>query len=187
MGCALLAGILFLLLCFFSFFLLKLNYVQRNWMYPFPHREIVSEFSAKYQVDRYLVAAVIKGESGFRPEVHSHRGAVGLMQLMPDTAEWIANQIEDDEFTIERLHEPDTNIRYGIWYLSSLEQEFNGNDILVLAAYNAGRGNVHDWMVEYRWDDEFRDIDAIPYGETREYVHRVLRYREKYRSLYEED
>ena len=184
MGCALLAGLLFLFLCFFCYFLLQINSVQRSWIYPFPHQEIVFEFAHEYHVDPYLAAAVIKMESSFRPEVHSHRGAVGLMQLMPDTAEWIAEQIEDEDFSIERLHEPESNIRYGIWYLSSLEREFDGNDILVLAAYNAGRGNVSDWMEEYQWDEDFHDIGAIPYAETRAYVHRVLRYRDKYRSLY---
>ena len=186
MGCALLTGLMLLFLCFFSYFLLRLPPVQRSWIYPFPHQEVVDEFAAEYHVDRYLVAAVIKSESGFRADVHSHRGAVGLIQLMPSTAKWIADQLEDEEFSLERLHEPDTNIRYGIWYLSSLEEEFNGNDILVLAAYNAGRGNVHAWMEDYQWEEDFHDIDAIPYVETRTYVRKVLQYREKYRSLWPE-
>lgn len=187
MGCALLAGIMFLLLCFMTYFLLGLGFVQRGWVYPFHNREIVEEYSAKYEVDPYLVAAVIKVESGFRKDVHSHRGAVGLMQLMPTTARWISRQVDDTPFDMDKLHEPETNIRYGIWYLSSLEREFEGNDILVLAAYNAGRGNVSDWMEEYGWDYDFKDVDEIPYEETRAYVHKVLKYRDKYRSLYEED
>ncbi len=187
MGCALLAGIMFLFLCFLTYFILGLGSVQRNWVYPFDNRDIVEDYSDKYNVDPYLVAAVIKVESGFRTDVHSHRGAVGLMQIMPNTARWISRQIDDKYFSIEKLHEPKTNIRYGVWYLSSLEREFEGNAILVLAAYNAGRGNVSDWMEEYKWDYDFDDIDSIPYAETRAYVDKVLRYRDKYRSLYGEE
>ncbi len=187
MGCALLAGLMFLLLCLMTYFLLNVRSVQRGWIYPFHNREIVEEYSAEYDVDPYLAAAVIKVESGFRKDVHSHRGAVGLMQLMPNTAKWISRQIDDTSFYMEKLHEPETNIKYGIWYLSSLEREFEGNDILVLAAYNAGRGNVSDWMEEYGWAYDFQNIDEIPYDETRAYVHKVLKYREKYRSIYEED
>ena len=118
--------------------------------------------------------------------MHSHRGAIGLMQLMPDTAEWIAGQLEDPSYSIEAIHEPERNIRYGIWYLSTLQREFDGNDVLALAAYNAGRGNVQSWIREYGWPADFHDIDAIPYKETREYVRKVLLTEHKYRSLYPE-
>lgn len=118
--------------------------------------------------------------------MHSHRGAIGLMQLMPDTAEWIAGQLEDPSYSIEAIHEPERNIRYGIWYLSTLQREFDGNDVLALAAYNAGRGNVQSWIREYGWPADFHDIDAIPYQETREYVRKVLLTEHKYRSLYPE-
>lgn len=187
MGCALLAGIMFLMLCFLTYFVLNFGYVQRGWVYPFHNREIVEKYSAEYDVDPYLAAAVIKVESGFRKDVHSHRGAVGLMQLMPSTARWISRQIDDAGFDMDKLHEPETNIRYGVWYLSSLEREFEDNDILVLAAYNAGRGNVSDWMELYGWGYDFQDINEIPFGETRAYVHRVLKCKEKYRRLYEEE
>ncbi len=184
-GIAFCIAVLLFFLCFFSYFLLQIPFVQRCWMYPFHHQEAIDRFCGEYHVDRYLTAAVIKGESGFRTDAESHRGAVGLMQLMPGTARWISRQLEDEDFSLEHLQDPDTNIQYGTWYLSSLEEEFGDNDILILAAYNAGRGNVRDWMEKYHWDTEFRDIDAIPFDETREYVRRVLRYEQKYRSLYE--
>ena len=143
---------------------------QRHYLYPFPYRDTVETYSDRYRVDPYLAIAVIKTESKFQDGVHSHRGAIGLMQLMPDTAEWIAGQLEDPSYSIEAIHEPERNIRYGIWYLSTLQREFDGNDVLALAAYNAG----------------FHDIDAIPYQETREYVRKVLLTEHKYRSLYPE-
>ena len=105
---------------------------------------------------------------------------------MPDTAEWIAGQIGDKSYNVESLHEPDRNIRYGTWYLAELQREFKGNDVLALAAYNAGRGNVKAWMDENNWSYSFHDIDAIPYKETRDYVRQVIGDRKKYRELYPE-
>ena len=157
---------------------------QRHYLYPFPYRDTVETYSDRYRVDPYLAIAVIKTESKFQDDVHSHRGAIGLMQLMPDTAEWIATQLEDPAYSVEAIHEPERNIRYGIWYLSTLQHEFGGNDVLALAAYNAGRGNVQSWIREYGWPADFHDIDAIPYQETREYVRKVLLTERKYRSLY---
>jgi soluble lytic murein transglycosylase len=108
------------------------------------------------------------------------------MQLMPDTAEWIAGQLGDKNYSLDNLHEPDRNIRYGTWYLAELEKEFKGNDVLALAAYNAGRGNVKSWMEENDWNYEFHDINAIPFKETRDYVRQVIGDRKKYRELYPE-
>ena len=167
-----------------AYFVLQFEPVQRKYFYVYPYHETVMKYADMYQVDSNLTAAVIKSESKFKHEAHSHRGAVGLMQLMPDTAEWIAKQLGDTGYSIEALHEPDRNIRYGTWYLSSLEREFHGNDILALAAYNAGRGNVNDWMKENNWSDNFKDIDAIPYKETRDYVRQVIGDQKKYRELY---
>lgn len=184
MGRALIAACLALSLLLAVWGCLQLPSVQRKYIYPFPYQEIVAEYAEDYRVDRHLVAAVIKGESKFRNDVRSHRGAVGLMQLMPDTAEWIAENLEDNAYSQERLQEPACNIRYGAWYLGDLEQEFHGNDILALAAYNAGRGNVNEWIRKYGWTRDFADIDAIPYGETREYVRQVLKDKDAYARLY---
>jgi len=106
------------------------------------------------------------------------------MQLMPETALWISEQIDDKEYNPGELHEPQKNIEYGTWYIASLEKEFEGNDVLALAAYNAGRGNVHDWMEENHWGMDFREVSAIPYEETRVYVMSVLKNRQKYWELY---
>ena len=140
--------------------------------------------SSLYGVDPYLITAVMQTESHFYLNAMSPVGAIGLMQLMPDTAEWIAGQLEDPAYSVEAIHEPERNIRYGIWYLSSLQREFGGNDVLALAAYNAGRGNVQEWIRDNGWPADFHDIDAIPYQETREYVRKVLLTERKYRTLY---
>ena len=157
---------------------------QKNFLYPFPYREQVEEHSSRYQVDKFLAVSVMKVESNFTEGAISKSGAVGLMQIMPDTANWIAFCLEENPPSLNELHDTDKNIRYGIWYLAELEDEFFGNDVLALAAYNAGRGNVHHWMEEGGWGKNFSDVDKIPYLETRQYVKKVLRCREKYVELY---
>jgi soluble lytic murein transglycosylase len=178
-GCLL----LFLLGCF----IMQSDFIQRRYFYPYPYQSLINKYAREYHIENTLVASVIMNESKFKNEVHSERGAVGLMQLMPDTAKWIAVQIDDPAYNMEKLHEPETNIRYGTWYLASLKKEFEGNDILALAAYNAGRGNVHSWMKKYGWNMNFKNIEQIPYIETREYVNKVLKHREKYQTLYNSD
>ena len=96
-----------------------------------------------------------------------------------------AGQMGDQRYSVVSLSDPEVNIRYGIWYLAALQKEFDGNDILALAAYNAGRGNVQSWMRLYGWQQDFSDVEKIPYAETREYVLRVLKYQKKYEDLYE--
>ena len=184
-GVSFVLGFLLFVACFGVYFASQTDYVQKNWLYPYPYRETVEQYARTYGVDSSLAAGVIHAESRFNSNAQSHRGAVGLMQLMPDTAEWIAGQVDNDNHcSIDQIQEPETNIRYGIWYLASLQKEFDGNDILALAAYNAGRGNVQDWMIQYGWTSEFSSVDAIPYAETREYVARVLKYQKKYQALY---
>ena len=183
-GCAFCLGLLIFISCFTIYFLSQNAQVQRSYLYPFPYRDTVECYARRYKVDCYLVAAVIKVESKFQHDVRSHRGAVGLMQLMPDTADWIAQRLGERDYTETELHDPDRNIRYGIWYLADLEEEFKGNDVLALAAYNAGRGNVKGWMEEYGWKDDFSDVQAIPYKETRAYVKQVMSLQGKYRKLY---
>ena len=157
---------------------------QKKVLYPFPYRAEIEKFSSDYQVDKFLAVAVMKVESNFREDAHSGSGAVGLMQLMPETAGWIAYCLNDEIPSLEEMHDCEKNIQYGIWYLAELEDEFYGNDILALAAYNAGRGNVQHWIQENGWKKNFSDIDAIPYEETKNYVKRVLKCREKYSELY---
>ena len=178
-GCAVLLAV---------YLLMSVPTVQKKFLYPFPYRTTVESYSSRWKVDKFLTIAVMKVESNFSESAHSQSGAVGLMQIMPETAAWIAYQLGEssDEIAndIKNLRDPETNIRYGTWYLAELEDEFNGNDVLALAAYNAGRGNVRDWMEKNNWSENFSDVDKIPYAETRDYVKRVLHCREKYSKLY---
>ena len=103
-------------------------------------------------------------------------GAVGMMQLMPETAAWISEQ---SGLTAEKLEEPDQNIPLGAWYLNFLLKTYHNNEILALAAYNAGRGNVDEWIKENGWEEGFSDIERIPFPETREFVKSVVTARDR--------
>lgn len=179
-------GVVILCMAFSFFFAMQLESMQRQYLYPYPYRSVVEHYAEKYHVDSALIAGMILSESKFQNEAKSHRGAVGLMQLMPETAMWISEQINDKEYNLGELHEPQKNIEYGTWYIASLEEEFGGNEVLALAAYNAGRGNVHEWMDEKHWGMDFHEVSAIPYEETRVYVSSVLKNRRKYLELYGE-
>lgn len=163
------------------------DWFQRHYLYPFGYQDAVYRYSARHSLDPYLVAAVIRTESKFINIARSPKGAMGLMQMMPDTAEWVAKQIDYPNFDVSKLNDPEISIRFGTWYLASVKKEFGGNEILMLAAYNAGRGNVKSWIKQYEWPTNFQDIDQIPFKETREYVKKVLRDRQRYQILYQKD
>ena len=175
---------LFVCLVFAAWQIWRSDEVQMRFVYLWPYQEEILEYSKKNNLDPFLVAAVIKNESGFRIEAKSKPGAVGLMQIMPDTGKWIANEMGIQNFQMAKLAEAETNIRMGCWYLSELEYEFGHNRVLMLTAYNAGRGNTRNWMEEFNWDADFGSIEAIPYVDTREYVRKVLYDRGQYYKLY---
>ena len=181
---ALILAVVVFALALAAYFLSQSEPVQRRYLYPYPDQELVELYAKANGVDSALVASVIMNESRFQNDARSPRGAIGLMQIMPETAQWIAVQLGDDNFSLEKLHEPETNIRYGVWYLAELQREFAGNNILALAAYNAGRGTVRDWIEEGDWPWTFHALDKIPYPETRSYVKNVLQNRIRYEKLY---
>lgn len=153
-------------------------------LYPFNYREVIERYAADYGVDPLLVAAVIRVESKFDPNAVSRRGALGLMQLMPATAHWIGPQLGITELTDEMILTPEINIRLGTWYLANLAAEFNHNRELVLAAYNAGRGQVAGWLAAGIWSGSYEDVENIPFPETRNYVSKVRAAYNRYQALY---
>lgn len=154
-------------------------------IYPLPHQEIVLAMADEYDVDPYLVFAIIRAESNFQTTAQSAVGARGLMQIMPETAEWIAAQMKMSDFQAEDLHQPEVNIRMGCWYLNNLSTEFEGSIPLEVAAYNAGRGKVKQWIKEGQWDGDTDKIEGIPFPETRQYVKNVLNNCEAYKAIYD--
>ncbi|MDL2281317.1 lytic transglycosylase domain-containing protein [Selenomonadales bacterium OttesenSCG-928-I06] len=168
----------FLLSCF----IYKSDFIQKNYLYPFKYQNIIFANAIENNVSPYMIAGVIKAESNFKADVRSVKGARGLMQIMPETGIWIAQKIN---YKAElNLADPKVNILLGSWYLSYLKNEFNDNEVLYLAAYNAGIGNVKQWIDNYDWPENFNEINQIPFPETRIYVERVLYYKEKYQYLY---
>ena len=176
--------LMILVLASLSYFIWQNEDFQRKYLYPYDYQDTINFYADRYEVDRNLVASVILAESKFRQDATSVHGARGLMQIMPETARWIATQIKDDSFSVDKLYNVNMNIKYGTWYLSELQTEFEGNEVLALAAYNAGRGNVYEWMEKYHWDINFKDYTKIPFPETREYVKRVLENKKHYNKLY---
>jgi len=160
------------------------DYMQRKFAYTWPYGQEVHTFSAKYRVDPYLAIAVMKNESNFKPDAKSKTGALGLMQIMPETGAWIAKSTDFPNFQDRMLLLPELNVKFGCWYLGELEHEFKGNEILMLAAYNAGRGTVKEWMADNQWDFTFGDIAQIPFDDTKKYVEKVLKDKKEYERLY---
>ncbi|NMA69227.1 MAG: lytic transglycosylase domain-containing protein [Desulfitobacterium sp.] len=160
--------------------------IIKKILYPYPYRALIEEYGERYNVDPLLVISVIRAESKFLPQSQSHKGALGLMQLMPDTAKWIAETTGDKNYSENLLREPEKNIQYGTWYIASLQKEFE-ELILVLAAYNGGRGHVNKWIESYQLDLENLKIEDIPFKETKEYVAKVIDNYENYRKLYSKE
>lgn len=158
--------------------------VLRKFVYPLQYDYMVRQYSYEDGINPALVAAVILVESKFNEEAFSHRGASGLMQIMPETGEWIAEEMGLTGFTPDQLTDVQTNIKMGTWYLAYLLKEYHGNKVLALAAYNAGRGHVDSWIEEYGWEKNFSEIEKIPFTETREYVKIVLLNEQQYKHLY---
>lgn len=158
--------------------------MMRTFVYPLQYDYMVRQYSYENQVDPALVASVILVESKFDRQASSHRGAVGLMQIMPDTAAWIAEEMELPGYSPEQLGDVHLNIQMGTWYLAYLLKEYDGNKVLALAAYNAGRGTVDDWVQKYGWEKNFSEIEKIPFSETKNYVRIVLLNEKQYNHLY---
>ncbi|MCM3270191.1 lytic transglycosylase domain-containing protein [Paenibacillus elgii] len=175
-----------LLLTFVIFLFLSSTYVGRM-LYPIRYEQEIRQNAAKYDLDPFLVAAVIRVESNYLTETESKKGAYGMMQLMPDTANWIIDKARFSEEFRNRLNDPAVSIELGSWYLNWLSKQFNGNRIAVLAGYNAGHGKVSRWLQENEWDGTLQNADRIPYGETRHYIQRVMYYYNKYVKLYGEE
>ena len=142
--------------------------------YPLHYTTIVRAHAHNYHLNAAFLAAVIYQESKFDASAHSNSGAVGLMQLTPSTARGIAIRTGGSAFRVSDLTNPELNIRYGSWYLEHLFQKY-GDERLVLAAYNAGQGNVDRWRAEGR---------GIRFSETKAYVERVEDLKAIYRKAW---
>jgi soluble lytic murein transglycosylase len=145
--------------------------------YPLSYEHIVVGHARNYELDPALLAAVIYRESKFHANARSSSGAIGLMQLLPDTAKGIAVHTGGSRFQVSDLYDPEINVRYGAFYLRRLLTKY-GDPRLALAAYNAGQTNVDGWIAEGK---------DIVFPETREYVEDVLETRDIYAHAYADE
>ncbi len=181
-------------LLFFAVFLVLLAFSLLAFRKPLMRRYYVRDYESytaayaeEYQVPESLLCAVIFCESRFRPQVKSSRGACGLMQLAPATfAEVLWRLGISEEIAVQAdIFDPEWNIRCGAYYLHYLYGLF-GDWETSLAAYNAGMGNVNQWLADTRYSDDGKTLKQIPFSETEAYVKKVQKSRERYQELYQE-
>ena len=153
--------------------------VITNHYFPTTYIEMVSGYAEEFDLEPELIFAVIHAESRFNANAVSRAGASGLMQIMEDTAYWIAPAAGIDEFSYTQIFDPEINIRLGSYYLAMNIRRFE--DITVaLCAYNAGGGNVSGWLENPDYSSDGKTLDYIPFAETRNYVERVKRNKQIY-------
>lgn len=155
-------------------------------IYPIKYENIINKYAEVYGLDPYLIAAVIKVESGYDRFARSGKGALGLMQIKLSTGKWIGEKIEYKDLDEEMLYDPELNIKMGCWYLDYLLGYYNGDIRLALAAYNGGQGNVNKWLKDDKYSDDGITLKEIPFDETRFYVEKISKAYNIYNRIYRE-
>ncbi|NUN65863.1 transglycosylase SLT domain-containing protein [Pseudanabaena biceps] len=150
-------------------------------LYPFHYWDLVSQWSRDRQISPALVIGLMRQESRFEAQIKSSSGAIGLMQIMPKTGAWIAEQKRVKDYN---LNSPDDNIKFGTWYLDYTHKRYGNNSMLAVASYNAGPGAVGSWVEGRQITDPDEFVNNIPYEETRDYVSKVLGNYWNYLRLY---
>ena len=153
---------------------------QRHYFYPLKYSEEVFSACGEFEVDKALVFAVIKTESGFNKDAVSNKGAVGLMQLKPSTADYVAKKLGESEYS---LFDASDNIRLGVYYLKMLTVRF-GDVKIALCAYNAGEGKVAQWLKDEKYSSDGKTLFSVPYKETADYLKKIEKTSKKYSKLY---
>ena len=142
--------------------------------HPRDYADLVTKYAVEYNIPEYVIYAVIKTESDFEANALSEAGAMGLMQMMPATFEWLTGDEHlDEHLDVSSLNTPDVSIRYGSYYLLYLFRRFDHNWNTVFAAYNGGEGNVAEWLENPEYSDGQGNLTYIPFKETRNYVKKV--------------
>jgi peptidoglycan lytic transglycosylase len=155
----------------------------KEFTLPLQHEDIIRQQAAEKHLDPALIAAVIYAETKFDPRPSS-AGAEGLMQILPQTAEFLAHRSGATSFRTADLATPQVNIAYGSYYLRYLLNEYGGSKVLALAAYNGGEANVNRWLAAAHARGRHFTIADIPFPETQAYVHKVLQAEHDYRHSY---
>lgn len=150
-------------------------------LYPTLYVEAIENWSQQRQLNPLLVISVIRQESRFEPKIRSTAGAVGLMQVMPETSKWVAENIGLKKYSLEN---PNDNVKLGTWYLDEIHDRYKNNSMLAIASYNAGSGNLSKWLQGKKVSDPDEFVEAIPFDETQGYVKNVFGNYWNYLRLY---
>ena len=156
---------------------------RTGMVYPMEYTELIRSRAAAEGLEPAYVAAVILAESSYDPQAVSSVNAQGLMQIMPETGQWIAGKF-DETYVEGCLFDPETNIRYGCWYLGYLLRRYDGDKRCSTAAYHSGQGTVDGWLKDPEYSTDGRTLNIIGGPRANTYVGRVLEYYEKYTQLY---
>lgn len=168
---------------FILFKIIKIDDIIMKKLYPIKYSEYVEKYAREYNIDKYMVYAIIKAESNFDEKAKSESNAIGLMQIMETTAIETASKMEL-EITEEDLFNPEINIKIGLNYFAYLVEQYNNNYALAIVAYNAGIGNVDKWIENGTIKQDGTDIENVPFKETNNYVRKILRDYKIYKGLY---
>ena len=161
-----------------------LNKTAVDTSYPLKYEKEINAAAEKYGVDKALIFAVIKTESDYDPDARSHAGAIGLMQIVPDTFTWMQTYYKDENsYDFDDLYDPALNIDYGAEVLSVLLEMYEAEETAV-CAYNAGLGHVNDWLADTEYSDDGKTLKKIPFKESENYVRLVERNKSIYNKLY---
>lgn len=153
-------------------------------LYPVGYKNYINKYSREYNLDPFLVASIINVESKYDKNAISPKNARGLMQIGSSTGVWASEVLKMNSYNEQMLYDPETNIRIGAWYLNQLNKEFDNNLDLVLAAYNAGSGNVNKWLLDSEYSKSGEDLHTIPFKETENYLKKVKLSYEVYSRAY---
>lgn len=161
------------------------SYIPNGFTYPTDYEEYVIKYSKEFDVDPVLVFSVIKVESNFQPQATSNVGARGLMQLMSDAYDWVKFRLDDDSESFDDMYDPETNIRYGTYYLSFLMERYDGSVDLTAAAYHCGMGQVDSWLEDGTISAENFNVEDIPAenDQTSHYINKINTAYSAYKEL----
>ncbi len=168
----------------FALMVLVCRWIALPYIFPRKHQYIVEQCATAYQLPPSLVYGVIFTESRFEKDAVSSKNAKGLMQIGEMTGNWAGEVLGILDYSQEMLFIPEINIEIGCWYLKTLHNQFE-NTQTVLAAYNAGSGNVSKWLCDSHYSDDGKTLKEIPFGETKRYVKKVTITQKIYQWLYD--
>jgi len=153
-----------------------------SYFYPLDYKDSISAIAKSNDIEPELIASIINVESSYNPNSVSNKGAIGLMQILPTTAEWVCERLHID-FDEKELFNPAVNIQIGGYYIAYLIKYFKDEN-LAICAYNAGMGNVNRWLSSVEISSNGKELDNIPFKETENYLNLVLKNKKIYKNKF---